>query len=189
MEKLRLGIFDTFSILLPGGVLLCLIFILINGGLHNVSDIFQDIPEWNFGKIGLSLLLSYLIGFAIDVFGKMYYKLGKKIWKGKVQAKLQDTYSDSEIRVLARHNSPLNHEYFVTWLGMSNMAHNLSFSLTLGSFIFIYKGITSSSLYTYDWYLAAMGVFLLSVVFLHRSIRYNNSYKRDSAAFVDHLVA
>ncbi len=143
------------------------------------------------GDGSVIIIVSYIIGFAVNPFGKyVYQNLGKILWPKKEKEKkekkakhnldMKEKYNVkmgvSDNFILIREKSPKNFEYIERWFTYCAMAHNLAMAslvLALVSVSKIFKIIlnwTSFHGYLNIW----LPIFLFSVflffVLLNRAV-------------------
>ena len=131
---------------------------------------------------------AYLIGIIGNEFGHTLYNISKKIWKKDVINQKNYRLSDAEIHVLIREYSPNNYQFLETWLGLSNMSHNFAVSLLIFSIVASIKLFSCSDSYCFlGWILIMVICFLFTIIFLKRSLKFNNYYKFDRIAAIEKL--
>jgi len=83
--------------------------------------------------------------------------------------------------------SPNNYSYLEAWLGLSNMSHNLAVSMLILAFVSVIKMVQLGFEGTIEWLFLIVMSIISIVIFLKRSIRFNNYYKADRVAAIECL--
>jgi hypothetical protein len=187
MEKVKLSFFDTFAYLIPGTLITTSIVILMNPEIKILLDVPQVLKDISTPQILFALLSSYILGIVCNHFGHQLYQLAKMIWKKEVIHQKDYSLSDTEIHVLIRELSPNNYAYLESWLGLSNMSHNLALALLMLMTISIIKIFQLNFIGFTDWLMLTILCMISTIIFLKRSIRFNNYYKTDRVATIERL--
>ena len=188
MEKIRLSFFDTFAYLLPGLLTTISISIALNVEIKSIKNIDLLFQEVSTTQLVLIILISYLAGIICNEFGHSLYKLSKKIWKKDVINQKNYRLTDAEIHVLIREYSPINYQYLETWMGLSNMSHNFAVSFITFSLVSIIKLFGCFTIQCYiGWILLIILSILFTIMFLKKSLKFNNYYKADRIAAIEKL--
>lgn len=108
-------------------------------------------------KGSVIIIISYIIGFAINPFGKyVYQNLGRKLWPKKEKEKKEKGTKHKELMkasynvnfgvsdnfILIREKSPKNFEYIERWFTYCAMAHNLAIGSLVLALVSVIKIIT-----------------------------------------------
>lgn len=187
MEKIKLSFFDTFAYLIPGVLILTAIVIPFNSEIKSVSNIPTVFKDINTTQILFVLLVGYIIGIVCNFFGHKLYQIAKWIWRNEVISQKDYKLADTEIHVLIRELSPNNYAYLESWLGLSNMSHNIAVALIFFFVVSIVKMFQLNFVNIIDWIVLSIISIISMIIFLKRSIRFNNYYKTDRVAAIEIL--
>lgn len=109
------------------------------------------------GDGSVIIIISYIIGFAMNPFGKyVYINLGKKLWPKKEKYKVEKREKHNVLMkekykvemgvsdnfILIREKSPTNFEYIERWFTYCAMAHNLAIGSLVLALVSVFKIIT-----------------------------------------------
>ena len=147
--------YDVFGHVIPGMIIFFSLSLLYAP---------QDLIPWLDAKAAIEadkgsviIIISYIIGFAMNPFGKyVYINLGKKLWpkKEKEKKKKKEKHNlDMKIKynvemgvsdnfILIREKSPKNFEYIERWFTYCAMAHNLAIGSLVLALVSVSKIIT-----------------------------------------------
>ena len=186
MEKIRLSFFDTFAYLIPGVLVVVSICIAYQSKIKSLSDIPNSFKDISTSEILFAFLIAYIIGIICNFFGHQLYQVAKKIWKKDVIIHENYHLTDTEIHVLIRELSPNNYSYLQSWLGLSNMSHNIALAMLILCFVSIFKMFQVGTS-IFDWIILLILSIISAVIFLKRSIRFNNYSKLEKVAAIEKL--
>ena len=144
--------YDVFGHVIPGMIIFFSLSLLYAP---------QDLIPWLDAKAAIEadkgsviIIISYIIGFAINPFGKyVYINLGKKLWPKKEKYKvvkrekhnllMKEKYKVemgvSDNFILIREKSPKNFEYIERWFTYCAMAHNLAIGSLVLALVSVFK--------------------------------------------------
>jgi len=147
--------YDVFGHVIPGMIIFFSLSLLYAP---------QDLISWldanaaiEADKGSVIIIISYIIGFAINPFGKyVYQNLGKKLWpkKEKEKKKKKEKHNlDMKVKynvemgvsdnfILIREKSPKNFEYIERWFTYCAMAHNLAIGSLVLALVSVFQIIT-----------------------------------------------
>jgi len=165
VENLKLGLFDFFSYLIPGGIVEFGVLILFSGIHSQVTS--NDSPYY----VVLLFIVAYVIGFSINLIGGILLKyIGLKIWPmPKISNK--SGMRRSEKYVLVREYSPNNLKYIESWNVLKGMASNLALSTIFIFGIGIFKCFDNSSSFGF-WIFISCLSFFIACSSLRQSVKF-----------------
>jgi len=187
MEKIKLNLFDTFAYLIPGILVVLSISIAYNAEIESLSDIPNSYKGFTTPEILFTLLVAYIIGIICNFFGHHLYQLAKKIWKKDVIIHEDYHLTDTEIHVLIRELSPNNYSFLQSWLGLSNMSHNIALAMLIIVSVAIFKMFQVDTVKIWEWIFVLIISLISVIIFLKRSIRFNNYFKLEAVATIEKL--
>lgn len=170
MKDLVSFTFDFFGHVLPGLVILCSISLLfLPVEYFNYDCLVFYLDQISTGMGTVLVIISYVIGFAINPFGRYLYRnVGFRIWNKKVENHLDMFISDKF--VLIREFSPKNFEYIERWNTYCAMAHGLA----VGSLVLAVVSAINIFRFRYDIWELWVVIFLIAIflflVLLHRAV-------------------
>ncbi|MEP0132102.1 MAG: hypothetical protein ABJJ25_03690 [Eudoraea sp.] len=147
--------YDVFGHVIPGMIIFFSLYLFyappdLMPWLDTKAAIVAD-------KGSVIIIISYIIGFAINPFGKyVYQNLGKKLWpkKEKEKKKKKEKHNlDMKVKynvemgvsdnfILIREKSPKNFEYIERWFTYCAMAHNLAIGSLVLALVSVFQIIT-----------------------------------------------
>ena len=134
MNKIRLGVFDVFSYIIPG-IFYSFVF-LSSLNIFPTNEIIRYISSASVNLFFTYLLVAYIIGFVFDWFASKYFKIiYEKSEKRKVIEHFKNENPDSNISnyyfgfiyAFAEVNCPNNRNKADHFSSLRNMSRNLSF--------------------------------------------------------------
>lgn len=171
METIRYSLFDFFSYLLPGFVLLSAILL---APYPNLPDNFaSDLSQFCKGITNFSLIylvvISYGIGFCLQLGGSLLFRLFERVpGLNPVQPRHHGAVSNSVKLCTIREKSPQNFKYVETWNVLSAFSINLAISLACGS---LYLHVKSTG---FPWWPAVVTIWGVAGILVSISIKFNN---------------
>ncbi len=187
MENIKFSIFDLFAYTIPGCVALLAGAIYFNSNISQLSDLGAIFQNAGIGTGLLTIVVAYIIGFAIDTPGSwVYYKIGCRIWGAPYDPRSRKLSNSTE-RALVRHFSPENFSYIQLWKVVKTMSHNLSFASILLGITSTVKAFQVQPQYQLEWFSIAIISFIGSVIFLNRSNLFDKWHYRDLTETVNAL--
>lgn len=185
MENIKFSVFDIFSYLLPGSVVLLALLIFSTQSIVDVSQYLQMAKDVSLGLGIIFVMISYIIGNATDNFGSwLYYNVGCKIWGEPHPKEQHPTLSHTQQRALIREQSPENFVFIHTWKVLKTMSHNLSFSTLL---IAIVSFIRYAQHQNMQWITITVASIIFAVVFLKRASVYDKWHYKELLETVEVL--
>lgn len=167
MEKLIEFTFDFFGHVIPGLIILIALSLLLFD-IGSLEGLFNQAKSIETSKIPTILLPAYIFGFAANPIGKfLYQKVGKKIWKPKIDDHKEMCPSDKFIMI--REESPINFKYIEKWNTYCAMAHNLAVGFLLLFFVVLTKLDFKDSSHIKPWIIIALSSLVLFFVFIQRA--------------------
>ncbi|MCB9300995.1 MAG: hypothetical protein H6566_10135 [Lewinellaceae bacterium] len=109
------------------------------------------------------------------------------MWKKDVIVQENFHLTDTEIHVLIRELSPNNYSYLQSWLGLSNMSHNIAIAMLISCFVSVFKMFQVGTANILDWIFLLFVSIVSTIIFLKRSIRFNNYFKAEKVAAIEKL--
>jgi len=176
MKDLVSFTYDFFGHVLPG-LLVLISLSLLYVDVTNYKELVQLTESINTGIGTVLVIASYIIGFAINPFGRYVYRtLGFKIWPKKENNPFKMAVSDKF--ALIREDSPKNFEYIERWNTYCAMSHNLSIASLVLALVTAYKMITDAFNMKLWLPLFLLAVFLFFVL-VHRAVVFSIWAKDD----------
>ncbi len=191
MKELVQYAFDFFAHILPGIIILFSVTLLASPlEVTTFSKLFESIvshaDQLNAGSATALVITAYIIGFAINPFGRfLYRKLGPKLWKIEGLQDRNKTISISDKFVLVREYSPNNFKYIETWNIYCAMAHNLAFACLVLLLIGIFKALATGVYFV--WGPIVLLAIALFFIFLYRAYVFSIWARNDIYATVESL--
>lgn len=174
MEKIRLGIFDFFSYVLPGFVVLISFYVLLNPITGIVSEIMSVSKDFSTAQIFLVLIASYYIGvFMLYLSFKAFEYIGVRIWKKRLKDNKMSLNRFENDMAKIRHESPQNYQLLEKWMALRGMCYNSSFALAI-LFISLFFRMIFSHCFFCDkiWFLLLI-VGIFTILSLRRAITFH----------------
>jgi len=170
MDKIFHSTFDFFTHALPG---LCVVLglYILSPEITSFDSLIEKSNQLKIGSGVFLLVVSYIIGFAINPIGnylvKKYgltYKMGSIIHKSNSET--------SELYVLIREYSQINFKYVETWNMYSAMSHNLMMASLIFTICTVYKISTQDVTNKSFWIILSLIALLAAVIFFFRSVKF-----------------
>ena len=184
--------YDFFGHVLPG------VMIFLSLSLLYAPIAPQELFNWLETNVKMEagvgtviIIISYIIGFAINPFGRyLYKKLGLKIWPKKEKNKVEMYVSDKF--ALIREKSPKNFEYIERWNTYCAMAHNLAIASLILALVSVFKIITiiieGKDFYLNLWLPILLFSVFMFFVLLYRAVIFSIWAADDVNATVSRLI-
>lgn len=176
--------FDFFGHVLPGSVIIFSIS-LLHPSNDSLTLIYENAGNINSGTATAIIIASYIIGFAVNPFGRYLYRsLGFKLWNSQLKNEVDMFVSDKF--VLVRQYSPENFKKIEAWFTYCAMSHNLSIACLI---LFLVSGvkILFQSDPLYRWIPILILSLLLFFVFLYRAVQFYQWANHDLNATISQL--
>ena len=129
MEKIRLGLFDVFSFVLPGLLIIHSYVILVICEYSIVDEIVIISKEISIIQVFLILIMSYYIGVLVQYLSfELFEFIALRIWKNRLKSKsLSISRYESDLAKI-RHYSPANYDLLERWMALRGMCYNSFFA-------------------------------------------------------------
>ena len=177
MEKIKLDLFDIFSYILPGFVLLLSIYLIINTHPDIVEFLISTISNMNFSTVMIAVIVCYICGFLGQYLGYEVFKVvSLKIWKTRMTGETSFGKMENEI-VLIRHFSPNNFVALHKWLAIRGMCYGMFQSLILLEIILLIRTIQLGDL-TNQRIVILIVIMILAILFLRRAVTFHEWARR-----------
>nr|WP_315026348.1 hypothetical protein [uncultured Chryseobacterium sp.] len=169
MDKIKLGLFDTFTYILPGSIILISIDLIKNPRTNFSEFIFNSIKSYTLFQVVILLSLCYIVGFLNQYISYKVFKfLSKKIWKTRMQGKETSISKLEDKIVMIRHFSPENFNVLNTYLALRGMCYGM---FVASSFLFIIVLIRAIQLNCLkELSIELIVIVICSILFLRRAI-------------------
>ena len=132
MDKIKLGLFETFSYLLPGLILLTGVANLFTSGCDIVSKFYQPEVSLSTFRITVVLVIAYVVGFSFHYVGyHVFAFLGPRLYPGRFQGSKPKLSSKKLELVTIRDKSPANYSALEKWMAYRGMCYNTFFALSI----------------------------------------------------------
>ncbi|MFK7906877.1 MAG: hypothetical protein AB8B69_17220 [Chitinophagales bacterium] len=194
MEKIKLSFFDTFAYLIPGILVVLSISIAYKSEIKSLSDISTSYANLTTTEILFIFLSAYITGIICNYFGHKLYQIAKIVWEEDVASKKKDDLSkeeddlnDTEMHVLVRELSPNNYIYLQSWLGLSNMSHNIAVAMIVLGGVSVFKMFYIETENIIEWVMLLIFCIFSVGIFLKRSIKFNNYFKEEIITTIEKL--
>lgn len=169
MDKIKLGLFDTFTYILPGSIILISIDLIKNPRINFSEFVFNSIKNYTLFQAVILLSLCYIVGFLNQYISYKIFKfLSKKIWKTRMQGKETSIGKLEDKIVMIRHFSPENFNILNTYLALRGMCHGMFVATSLLFVVAFTRAIQLNCLKDLSTELIVIAI--CSILFLRRSI-------------------
>jgi hypothetical protein len=175
MEKIKLGLYELFSYLLPGLIILFSVAIVYKPVPGGIIEYLKLISSISTGQGLLGLLIAFLLGFsnqhiAFKYFNKMTSLT--RLLKVKQETIKLSKYEEKLCKI--RHESPANYQTIEKWMAFRGMCYNISSSLIYLFVILIFYFIATNSILWPVNILTLIGIFFFILLFLRRGVSFHN---------------
>lgn len=170
MKDLIKFAFDIFSHILPGSIVIILIFIS-SKDVVSLDSILQLTKEIELGNY-LMIVLAFVIGFAITPIGRFFYKnVCFNFWKLKIKDNNSSFISDKYS--IIREHSPLNFEYVERWNMYCTMSHNLAIVSIILLIVSVVKLFNWDNIDGFLWICTTIGSIILILIFHYNAVKFS----------------
>lgn len=174
MEKIRLGLFDIFSFVLPG--LLIIHSYLILSVCHDsiIDDIVALSKDISVTQVFLVLILAYYIGILIQYLSfELFELLAIRIWKKRLKVdSLSISRFENDIARI-RHYSPVNYALLERWMALRGMCYNSFFAFLILIVSIVIKVSVSPMIRFSDFWIEPLLILGLMILSLRRAITFH----------------
>ena len=183
MESIKVSLFDIFAYTLPGLFVLVGILILADESIKNIVDLTIMLNNLGIGSSAMAVLTAFVIGFAVDSLGNLYYRFSCKIGENPMEDTRKefniDRQKDLQLQQIVRDKSPSVNALLQTWRLLKSVSRNLAFTFLLLTIITLLKTnffVVGNSI---EWYLLSGGCFVLSLILTGRAKRFDKWFYQD----------
>lgn len=172
MDKIKYSLFDLFSYLFPGFILIN-VFYLAGSGHNIVTDFSATVSNFCTGITTYffiyTIVVAYCTGFVIQLLGQLLLQLVQKIKFLKPVAATHHAATDSSTKYCTiRHKSPANFSYIELWNVCSSFAINLAVVLLISG---IYLKIRFSA---FTWHIHIVLLLFVVSCFIYLAKQFND---------------
>lgn len=172
MEKIKLGLFDVFTYILPGFFILLSVHLLINKTKDIVAYVIDISSGINFSNSILIILASFVLGFLNQYIAYELFKLvSKVIWKKRMGDETSFGKMENKI-VLIRHFSPNNFQALHKWLALRGMCYGMFQAMIFFNLILLVRAI-QLGIWTNQRIVLLFLFGILSILFLRRAVTFH----------------
>ena len=176
MDKIRIDIFDILGYLVPGSVLLMVLWICVDGQVASIWQVYNSMHNIDQKTILLALLPAYIAGFMLHAMGAALYDIYRY---GKIRAYKPSVVQDNWAYIReygGKHISILER-----WYALRAFAQNIAAVSLIAGLVSLAKWFR----YGYaEWAGVFIGAMLLCFLALNRSKIFHNFLNDDIAAIL-----
>jgi hypothetical protein len=184
MEKIRIDFFDILGYLVPGSVLLIILWIAADSQVKSIWQIYNSVHNVDKKSIFIGLFLSYILGFTLHILGSYLYSL----YFNKIVIKKRTTnginLTVSEKWTIIREFGEKHIILLERWYALRAFSQNLSAISMISICICFYKWWEFRY---YEWLVFLVVFIIAMIVFMVRACIFNNVLKEDMDATITKL--
>ncbi|MEX0274939.1 MAG: hypothetical protein AB3N16_11225 [Flavobacteriaceae bacterium] len=187
MEKIKLGIFEVFTYILPGFFVVTGIYLLIYGTEDVISVLIDKSRDISLAQSILFLLTCYILGFINQYTAYELFKvLGNRIWKQRMQCH-ETSFGKMENEISQiRHFSPNNFNALHRWFALRAMCYGLFQAMLFFDMVLLVSTIQNN-----HWSNQRVVLLLVSgvmaILFLRRAVTFHEWSHRTIKYTIKHL--
>lgn len=183
MDNLKLGIYEIFSYLIPGGIFISAIWSILSSCDSLIFHCaIKEIGALNGSVLILLIVVSFFVGFCNQhISFKIFAFLPPLIWSKRLKGKEMKLHKYNDQFSLIREKSPENYKLAEKWMAFRGMCYNSFYSLIFIFLIQVVEGFRIG-LWTNKIHLLSI---LIILYFMFMSLRRGVSFHEWSIATIE----
>lgn len=129
MEAIKYNLFDLFVYVIPGGLTITTLLMCYQLNNFSYASLVKLLEPTNFGTVSMFIILSYILGFIVNIFSQCYLRLYERIIPNAKP--IHSNLTNSKKYVLVRELSKENFKHIEHWNVLKNFSTNLATVLLL----------------------------------------------------------
>lgn len=188
MEKVKLGLFDLFSFVLPGFIILISSYVILNPITDVVVKIMEFAKDLSAAQIFLVLVTSYFIGIFMQYASfEVFEFTATRIWRKRLNAtNLALNQFESQMSRI-RHESPLNYELLEKWMALRGMCYNSFFAFFILLIALLLRILINKCIVCDNIWFLLLFIMILCVLSLRRAITFHEWSLRTINSTISYL--